>query len=511
MSSKNRRFIDKNKKIPIVPPSPETSSEEEVFDDVESNDESDQSDEFDSGDEDKIDPEHSSIDDADEEDDDDDVDDDDSSGEQNQGFTDDNAKWLVQKKKARLLDSSDEDENDDALQSGSEAELEDDEDLLDIEKQSKFLDEAMEQEYEEAQEELKYGIQEGSKFHLPTTEELALEEAQRVVIPPSELKSRIDSILQVLSDFRVQRDPSRSRKEYIQQLQMDLSELFGYLPELVDYFLSIFGPAETLEFLSASDTTRPLVIRTNTLKVRRKDLAASLIKRGVTLDPLASWTKVGLKITSSTVPIGATPEYLSGQYMLQSAASLCPVMALDPQQQERILDMSSAPGGKTSYIAQLMRNTGTIFANDLKVDRQKATVANLHRLGVRNVVTCAYDGRKLGTLWKNKFDRILLDAPCSGLGVISRDPSVKVQRTMKDIERCTVLQKELLLSAIDALNPNGKSKGIMVYSTCSVSISENEEVVNYILKKRHVKIIDAGLDFGMLFFISSKLSPQACF
>jgi ribosomal RNA methyltransferase Nop2 len=184
--------------------------------------------------------------------------------------------------------------------------------------------------------------------------------------------------------------------------------------------------------------------------------------------------------------------------MLQSAASLCPVMALDPQPQERILDMSSAPGGKTSYIAQLMRNTGNILANDLKVDRQKATVANLHRLGVRNVITCAYDGRKLGTLWKNKFDRILLDAPCSGLGVISRDPSVKVQRTIKDIERCAVLQKELLLSAIDALNPNGKSKGIMVYSTCSVSIAENEEVIHYILQKRHVKIVDAGLDFGTL-------------
>jgi ribosomal RNA methyltransferase Nop2 len=278
-----------------------------------------------------------------------------------------------------------------------------------------------------------------------------------------------------------------------------MSEVFGYLPELVEYFLTMFNPSETLEFLEASDSPRPLVIRTNTLKTRRKDLAAALLKRGVTLDPLANWSKVGLKITASPIPIGATPEYLSGQYMLQSAASFCPVLALNPQPgKEVVLDMSAAPGGKTSYLAQLMRNTGTIIANDLKPERQKATVANIHRLGVRNVVSCCYDGRKLGKLWKNRFTKILLDAPCSGLGVISRDPSVKVQRTIKDVERCGVLQKELLLNAIDCLNFKGKDGGIMVYSTCSVSVAENEDVVNYILSKRDVKILDTGLDFGKL-------------
>ena len=123
--------------------------------------------------------------------------------------------------------------------------------------------------------------------------------------------------------------------------------------------------------------------------------------------------------------------------MLQSAASFCPVLALNPSPgNEKVLDMSAAPGGKTSYLAQLMRNTGIIIANDLKPDRQKATVANMHRLGVRNTITCCYDGRKLGKLWKNRFTKILLDAPCSGLGVISRDPSVKVQRTIKEVEKC---------------------------------------------------------------------------
>jgi len=251
-----------------------------------------------------------------------------------------------------------------------------------------------------------------------------------------------------------------------------------------------------LEFIDASDKPRPLVIRTNTLKTRRKDLAAALIKRGVSLDPLANWSKVGLKIVESPVPVGATPEYLSGHYMLQSAASMCPVLALNPQPKEKCLDLSAAPGGKTSYMAQLMRNTGVLFANDLKPERQKATVANLHRLGVKNAITCAHDGRQMGTMFHNRFDRILLDAPCSGLGVISRDPSVKVQRTIADVKQCAHLQKELLLAAIDCLKWKNTTGGVMVYSTCSVSVYENEEVVQYALQKRDIQIVETGLDFG---------------
>ena len=447
----------------------------------------------------------------------------------NKFFSDENADWLKPKGKAakakqQLMSSSDEDdsdvsdgdrsEDDDggfaARRSGGDSSSSDDDDsddeMLEVERQSRLIDREMELEEAEAEAEYRRTIQHSTEvFHLPTPEEL--EDDEDRVVPPTELRERIDAILEVLADFKSRREAGRSRSEYIDQLQSDMAELFGYLPELVEHFLSMFGPAETLEFLTASDSPRPLVIRTNTLKARRKDLAAALLKRGVTLDPLASWSKVGLKISESPVPVGATPEYLAGHYMLQSAASMCPVMALSPQPNERVLDMSAAPGGKTSYLAQLMRNTGSIVANDLKPDRQKATVANMHRLGVRNVITCAYDGRKLGSLWPNKFDKVLLDAPCSGLGVISRDPSVKVQRTMADVQRTVVLQKEILLSAIDALSYK-KGGGYIVYSTCSVSVAENEEVVNYVLKKRDVKLVDTGLDFGEL--IRCSVSLRLC-
>ena len=414
------------------------------------------------------------------------------------GFTDDNANWLKpknQSSKMKLM-SSDEEEGDDDDEFGAASDDDEDDEMLEVERQSRLIDAEMKLEQEEAEAEMRRTIaQQTSVFHLPTPEEL--EDDENRVVPPSELRARIEDVLEVLADFKNRREPGRSRSEYIERLAQDMAELFGYLQELVDYFLSMFGPNECLEFLEASDKSRPLVVRVNTLKARRKDLAAALMKRGVRLDPLAPWSKVGLKIYESTVPIGATPEYLAGHYMLQSAASMCPVMALGPQPGDRVMDMSAAPGGKTSYICQLMRNKGVVIANDLKPERQKATVANLHRLGVRNAVTCVYDGRKIGAQMRNSFDRILLDAPCSGLGVISRDPSVKVQRTMPDVKRCAHLQKELLVAAIDALNHKSKKGGgYMVYSTCSVAVAENEEVVNYLLSKRDVKLVDTGLDFG---------------
>jgi len=405
-------------------------------------------------------------------------------------FSDENAAWLKPKK--TLIGSDDEDEDDEMVNDFGD----NSDDEMEVERQSRLLDARRVEEEEEAEAEFKRTIATSTAvYHLPTKEELE-KDIDRVV-PPSELKSHIESILEVLGDFKERREPERSRKEYVDQLGLFIAELYGYLPELVEYFLTMFSPSEALEFVDYSDKVRPMVIRTNTLKTRRKDLALALMKRGVSLDPLANWSKVGLKIMESPVPVGATPEYLSGHYMLQSAASMCPVLALSPQPKERVLDMSAAPGGKTSYIAQLMRNTGVIFANDLRADRQKATVANMHRLGVKNVITCMHDGRKLSKLFQQfKFDRILLDAPCSGLGVISRDPSVKVQRTITDVKKTAHLQKELLLAAIDVLNHKSKTGGVMVYSTCSISVAENEEVVNYALEKRDIKIVDTELDFG---------------
>lgn len=225
-------------------------------------------------------------------------------------------------------------------------------------------------------------------------------------------------------------------------------------------------------------------------------MAASLINRGVNLDPLGKWTKVGLVVYNSQVPLGATPEYLAGHYMIQGASSMLPVMALAPQENERILDMCSAPGGKGSHIASIMKNTGVLFANDANQERIKAVVANFHRLGVINAIVSCEDGCKFRNLISG-FDRILLDAPCTGTGVVAKDPSVKSTKNEVDVQRCYNLQRKLLLTAIDCVDAKSKTGGYIVYSTCSVLPEENEWVIDYALRKRNVKLVPTGLDFGV--------------
>ncbi|CAK9023868.1 25S rRNA (cytosine-C(5))-methyltransferase nop2 (Nucleolar protein 2) [Durusdinium trenchii] len=314
-------------------------------------------------------------------------------------------------------------------------------------------------------------------------------------VDPATVEKRIKEILGVLSNWRKMAPKGQSRSDFVDQLTKDCARLYGYLPSLIEQFLKIFSPDEMVEFLQANETPRPVVIRTNTLKARRRDLAKILTSRGVNLEPLADWSNVGLKVFESTVPIGATPEYLAGHYMLQSASSFAPVLALDPQVNERVLDMSSAPGGKTTYVAQLMKNTGLVVANDPNKDRINATVSNCARLGIRNTIHCCHDGRQFPKVMGG-FDRVLLDAPCSGLGVIQRDPSVKLSRTIDNIRTTAKLQKQLLLSAIDSVDHKSKKGGIVVYSTCSISPEENEMVVQYAMEKRDVRILDTGLPFG---------------
>lgn len=263
---------------------------------------------------------------------------------------------------------------------------------------------------------------------------------------------------------------------------------------MMSMLMKLFPNEELKKYLEASDIDRPVTLRTNTLKTRRKELAQELINLGVNVDPV-EWSKVGLIVYDSPVPIGATATYLAGHYMLQGAGSFLPVMALSPQPNERILDLSAAPGGKTTHIAQLMKNTGVIFANDISKDRCRAVSANCHRLGVINTVICNKDGRTFPSVMKG-FDRVLLDAPCTGTGVACKDPSIKAEKDFKDVDRMSHMQKELLLAAIDCCSAKSNKGGIIVYSTCSILVEENEAVIAYAMRKRKVKLVDTGLEFG---------------
>ncbi|KAK9460679.1 NOL1/NOP2/sun family-domain-containing protein [Lipomyces oligophaga] len=313
---------------------------------------------------------------------------------------------------------------------------------------------------------------------------------------------RIQEILNVLDDFSKFAEKGRSRAEYVQQLIADIANYYGYTEFLAGKLFDLFSPREAFEFFEANEVPRPVTIRTNTLKTRRRNLAQALVNRGVNLKPIGNWTKVGLQIFDSQVPIGATPEYLAGHYIIQAASSFLPCIALAPQENERVLDMAAAPGGKTTYLAALMKNTGCVFANDSNKARTKSLIANIHRLGCTNTVVCNYDAKEFPRVMGG-FDRVLLDAPCSGTGVIAKDASVKTSRNEKDFINLPFLQKQLLLAAIDSVDAASKTGGYIVYSTCSVTVDENEAVVDYALRKRpNVKLVDTGLEFGVPGFTS---------
>ncbi len=305
--------------------------------------------------------------------------------------------------------------------------------LTKLERQSARLEKRQKAEEEDAAAETEQStnLQSMRSFTLPTSDDL---EREKMMPPDVTLThQRIQDILFVLSDFAAHRSDTRDRFEYVAQLRDDLAAYYGYQTELIEKFMELFAPSELVEFLDANEVQRPMTIRTNTLKTRRRDLAQALINRGVNLDPIGEWSKVGLKIYQSQVcvsvraaarlrrpelptqvPIGATPEYLAGHYMLQSAASMLPVMALGAKEGEKVLDMAAAPGGKTTYLASIMKNTGTLVANDFNKARLKSLTANLHRLGVRIAVVTNYDGRELPKHFQN-FDRCVCahDVQCA--------------------------------------------------------------------------------------------------
>ncbi|KAL6948696.1 rRNA (cytosine-C5-)-methyltransferase nop2 [Hanseniaspora vineae] len=367
---------------------------------------------------------------------------------------------------------------------------------------SQKLDEEQALEEEEAEQELLEAgkLQPRATDILPTEEQQELEDQMQPDL--TAIRTRMIEVVKVLEDFKNMGDQNRSRSEYVDRLLKDICKYFGYTPFLAEKLFNLFSPAEAMEFFEANEIARPITIRTNTLKTRRRDLAQALVNRGVNLQPIGNWTKVGLQIFDSQVPVGATPEYLAGNYILQAASSFLPVVALDPQENERVLDMASAPGGKTTYISALMKNTGCVFANDANKARTKSLIANIHRLGCSNTIVCNYDAREFPKVIGG-FDRVLLDAPCSGTGVIGKDQSVKVSRTEKDFMQIPHLQKQLLLSAIDSVDCNSKTGGVIVYSTCSVAVEEDEAVIDYALRKRpNVKLVDTGLQIGKEAFTS---------
>ncbi|MDZ7373853.1 MAG: RsmB/NOP family class I SAM-dependent RNA methyltransferase [candidate division KSB1 bacterium] len=229
-------------------------------------------------------------------------------------------------------------------------------------------------------------------------------------------------------------------------------------------------------FLEALKRPVPVHVRVNTLKTNPPELEARLRALGATvspepLNPLV-WRISGLS------SIGRQLEYLLGFYHPQGLTSTLPGLELDPRPGEFVLDMCAAPGGKTSQLAAQMGNDGLILANDVSLARVATLKTNLERLGVLNTITRVGPAQAIPK--KYTFDRILLDAPCSGLGAWRQGLAAPMGRFPERILRVSRLQRELILRAFDLLKPGG----VLVYSTCTFAPEENEAVVDWLLQRR---------------------------
>lgn len=213
-------------------------------------------------------------------------------------------------------------------------------------------------------------------------------------------------------------------------------------------------------------------LRVNTLKISECDLVKRLKAKGVKLEKIP-FLKDGYWYESE-FSLGSTNEYLQGYYYLQEAASQLSVQVLNPKSGEYVLDMSAAPGGKTSQIASFMENKGLIVAADANVLRLDSLSNNLERLGVKIALIYKKDTRYIDDFGL-KFDKILLDAPCSGN--FAEDKDWFESREINGVIKCSGVQRELLSAAIKVLKKNG----VLVYSTCTLEPEENELNVQWLL------------------------------
>lgn len=237
------------------------------------------------------------------------------------------------------------------------------------------------------------------------------------------------------------------------------------------------GEAITLRLLQSFDAPRPPVLRVNTLKCNRAELKTLLCQEGIMTEE-GSLSPDALRLKSG-VDLGANPLFLRGYCTVQEESSQLAARILGPKRGQVILDMCAAPGGKTTHLAQLMENTGTIRASDIYDHKIKLIKENAQRLGVRIIEAEKKDALCWGEDAPGQFDGILLDAPCSGLGVLNRRLDSALRKGKADIAALAALQRDMLSSAYRAL----KNGGRLVYSTCTLSDAENKDNVAWFLKE----------------------------
>lgn len=252
---------------------------------------------------------------------------------------------------------------------------------------------------------------------------------------------------------------------------------------LVARWIDRFGLDRTDETLRRNNQPAPLVLRANALKNTRDELVALLEQQGAAVRATrqSPW---GIELLSSA-GITALPSYKEGRFMVQDEAAQLVSLLLDPRPGETVLDACAAPGGKTTHLAELMHDQGTIIALDSRRDRLPKISENASRLGISIIRPVLGDA---AAFREGTFDRVLVDAPCSGLGVLRRHPDGRWTKTEATLREKNVIQLHILSNCASLVRPGGT----VVYSTCTTEPEENEDVVSHFLANNAVFSVDTA-------------------
>ncbi len=246
---------------------------------------------------------------------------------------------------------------------------------------------------------------------------------------------------------------------------------------LVRRLLAQFGVEETITICQANNAIPPLTLRVNTLRASRDRALVALAEAGIAAEP-TPFSADGVILRSPAAGLRETILYKEGLIRIQDEASQLIARLVAPEPGERILDLCAGAGGKTLHLAALMENRGSITAIDLHSERLRMLREEAKRLGVVIVETRTGDAATPAEGFHKIFDRVLLDAPCSGLGTLRRNPEIRWRLAPADLKKCMQTQKRLLKSAAEYVKPGGR----LVYSVCTITPEENEIIIGDFLR-----------------------------
>ena len=274
---------------------------------------------------------------------------------------------------------------------------------------------------------------------------------------------------------------------------LSILDLKRKLPsDFVDELYEQYTPITVDKILTGMLGERNTTLRVNTIKYNIQELMKYLREKNIKFERV-SWYNDALIIKNANEKeIQKLDIYEKGYIYLQSLSSMIPPLVLNPKPGEKVLDLTAAPGSKTTQMAAMMKNDGYILANELDKIRCERLQYNVEKQGANIVEVINNRGEKVGEEYQEKFDKVLLDAPCSGEGrFLGNNVGTYRNWSKRTVRELVKLQKKLFKSAYTALKPNG----IMAYSTCTLNRDENENVLQWVIENFNVKLLDINIDF----------------